>query len=370
MRAPSRRELLGAAGAFALAACGGGAVVSGPAWVDGAVAGVRRGLAWLAAQQAPSGLLPGQRYGFMAAGHSITALVVRCLLDLPARVEADPRVVGRAFVGLRGARSPEGALGLLGPVVDYPVYATALACSSLARSRPPAWEDDLRPMLGWLRSQQCLAGFDGHPAHGGWPLGDRTPPQPRPDLHVDLSMTRRAVEALVDAGVALADPSLVAARAFVERCRAPGGGFVYTPVDARLNKAGCAAGPDGPVCAGYGSATTDGVLALRALGVTDLSAELEWLGPRHRVDVNPGLDGGPMAPFARAMRGYWRAGAARVYYEVGGPGEWSESMAAAILQEQRPDGAWANESPLQKEDEPAIATAFALSALGHAIQSA
>jgi hypothetical protein len=70
-----------------------------------------------------------------------------------------------------------------------------------------------------------------------------------------------------------------------------------------------------------------------------------------------------MEPFALAMRGYYRAGAARCFARWGGPRGWRSRLAGVLANEQRPDGSFVGTSPLQKEDDPLVATAFAVQAL-------
>ena len=188
-------------------------------------------------------------------------------------------------------------------------------------------------------------------------MGSRIPLAPPQSGHVDLSMTRRAIEALAAPEWEGADE----ARAFVLRCRCLDGGFIYSPVQPGLNKG--AGGPD----RSYGTATCDGILALLALGepsgsdiVADAVGRLEAI---HRPDRNPGLEGGPMDAFATAMAGYYQAASAKVFAAVGGPPGWRDDLTTAVAAGQRPDGSWANASTLQKEDDPLIATAFALAAL-------
>ena len=164
-------------------------------------------------------------------------------------------------------------------------------------------------------------------------------------------------------GVPIDDPALIEARDFVSRCQTPDGSFVYSPVELALNKGHRAENGDPR---GYGSATCDGILALYALGIGDsdpAERALDWLRTNHRVDANPGVVGGPMEPFAQAMRGYYRAGAATCFAEAGGPAGWRAELIATVVAEQREDGSWLNENPLQKENDPLIATAFALTAL-------
>jgi len=347
--------MAGAAAATAVAACGSGDdddVTPGPTPTppDPATVALDRGVAWLLGHQAESGAFPSRTYGFLADGQSLTPFVLLTLLE--ALGDGVPRASDAVdrMIALRG---DDGASGLSARAPDYPVYSTAMTLSCLRRLRP----DAAGPSATWLRSQQFLAaaGWGEHAAAGGFGMGSRQVRRPPHAGHVDLSMTRRAIEALNG----LEWPGRDDALGFVRRCRSDSGGFVYSPVERMLNKAG----PD----TGYGSATCDAVLALLALGEgegAEVDAAVTFLEGIHRVDRNPGLDGAAMEMFATAMRGSYRAGAAEVFARTGrGPDGWRDALRAAIVAEQRDDGSWVNESQLQKEDDPMIATAFAVHAL-------
>ncbi len=199
-------------------------------------------------------------------------------------------------------------------------------------------------------------------------MGSRLARRPPNAGHVDLSMTRRVALGLRAVGIPPDDPALVESCDFVARCQTQDGSFVYSPVELALNK-GLRA-PDGSP-RGYGSATTDGLLCLGAVAVLPSDA-LErgerWLREHHRLDRNPGLEGGPMEAFAEAMRGYYRAGAAHCFARRG-PAGWHHALAMAIVAEQHEDGSFRGTNGLQKEDDPIIATAFAVQALAVALES-
>lgn len=396
---PTRRRLLqwsalAALGAAATASCTGSSssqaqapaapppplpgTPPGPAeaWRQQAAEALSSGASWLWSQQAADGSFPSRTVGLMGGGASLTGFCLDTLLQLPqAVVPVQTAAIGRALGALVDRTDEHGAIGLPAEAgsaaADYPVYATALALQAMARVRPPGWQEVAAEWRAWLLSQQ-LAGpeWAGHPAQGGFCFGYAEPRVPPEAGHVDLSMTRRAVEALRLSGTPVGDPALVAALAFVERCRARYGGFVYSPTDPSLNKGGCTEkrltdGTAELACSGYGSATTDGILALRALD-QDVAQDVIWLAGIHRLSENPGLEQGHTV-FAEAMRGYYRAGAAAVFAgSAGAPRGWAEAMAAAVLAERQADGSWVNPSPLQKEHDPLVATAFALQALGRA----
>lgn len=303
---------------------------------------------WLLAQAGPDGRFASTTTGLLGSGQSLTPLVLGVL----------PRDRWPAgSVDWMLAQLDGGGLGLRSLAVDYPVYATSLLLALLPQ------DPRLEPCVRWLRTQQYLDGWEGHPAHGGFGIGARRLPTPPHAGHVDLSMARRAIEGLRAAGVPSDDPVLAAARGFVLRCRVDDG-FVYSPADDTINKG---ERPDGRSRA-YGSATADGLLALTALGEPLPDGVLAHLRAIHRLDRNPGVPAtGPYAVYGEAMRGYYRAASAAVFRVHGGPEGWAEALRAAVLSEQRDDGSWANTRSEQKEDDPLVSTSLALAALRDAI---
>lgn len=346
-----------------------------------AEAPIGRALSWLATQQAPDGSFGSRTYGLMKVGHSLTPFVGLALHRVAVTF---PDSLGPAALSLRDpARDwclghlAKGGLGLVPPAIDYPVYATSLALRLVLASAPG--RPDLDAAIAWLLGQQYMEGWVGHPTAGGFGMG-RSDDMPAPDAanpgHVDLSMTRRAAQAVADCkrkgrGDYLRLPlSLKAVEQFARRCKAADGGFVYSPVELALNKSATLTGDRATAVTdhkGYGSATADAVLALHAAGVAatdpDLAGGLSWLQAHHVLDRNPGLEDAPIAAYGTAMRGYYRAASAEVFAALEGPPGWRDALVAAVLAEQGDDGSWRNPDNLQKEDDPLISTASALQAL-------
>jgi hypothetical protein len=244
----------------------------------------------------------------------------------------------------------------------YPLYSIALAILVL---NPPenaphhGTRDALVPLLRALQRAD----------DGGWGYEDRTG---------NISATIFAIGALALSGVPPTDPALVAARGFVERCQnlVGDGGFFFSPTEHDGNKAGAVdpAAPAGPFRS-YGSATADGYRALTRLGLAPdhprLVAAGAWLERHFRADRNPG-DFLPIDEVRRASSYYyWVWTAAHALRALGKPvlatdsGDvrWAEALAEELLRRQRPDGSFANPASEMREDDPLVATSFAMAAL-------
>jgi squalene-hopene/tetraprenyl-beta-curcumene cyclase len=255
-------------------------------------------------------------------------------------------------------------VGVTGGDADYPNYATALAVDALVaaqrglpavahRAKVGSWTADIAPMVAQLRAQQFSEAngwTSDHPAYGGWGMGGaiRRPPDAG---HVDLSMTRFVLEGLRASGLDGSDPAMTRARVFLERSQNHDGGFFFSPVIPALNKAGRSA--EGFVS--YGTTTADGVLALRASGVPDrddrIAKGIAWLDRNHQSERVPGFDEGesPQASWGAGLRFYYAAAIARV-----------RPQQRVRLPEQADDGSFRNANGRVKEDDPLIATTFAI----------
>jgi squalene-hopene/tetraprenyl-beta-curcumene cyclase len=302
----------------------------------------------------------------------LTPFVLGALLRVPdATVPAPDGAVDRAIAFIKRHTSVDGAVGVTGADADYPNYATALAVDALVaaqhrlhavahRAKAGSWTADIAPMVAHLRAQQ-FSEANGwtpeHPAYGGWGMGGviRRPPDTG---HVDLSMTRFVLEALRAAGVDGSDPAMTRARVFLERSQNHDGGFFFSPVTPALNKAGQGA----EEFVSYGTTTADGVLALRASGVPDsndrIARAIAWLDRNHQSDGVPGFDPGvesPQASWRTGLRFYYAAAMARV-----------RPQQRVQLPEQSDDGSFQNANGRVKEDDPLIATTFAIQTITRA----
>jgi hypothetical protein len=331
--------------------------------------------AWLWNHQESDGGWHSHTYGLLRSGQSLTPFVLDALLEVPDDVyPLPPAGVDRAIAFIR-SHTQAGALGTADrDVPDYPNYSTSLAVSALCRARRAGWQEQTAPMVAWLRLQQFTEQNGWHPpdsAYGAWGMGGdrRTPPGTG---HVDLSMTLYVLQALRAAGAADSDPAFAGARIFVERCQnfdplRPAdldGGFFFSTTEFDTNKAG----QDGNHFRSYGTTTADGILALLATGhpLNDarVIAARRWLTSHHHDMDVPGFAGEAYQRWPRGLAFYYSASSAKAFrlLQVNA----GDAVIQGLRRTQRSDGSWSNPENLVKEDDPLIATPFALRALVNA----
>lgn len=307
---------------------------------------------YLLSQQAEDGGFHSSTYGLLRSGQSLTPFVLDALLDLPAGIEIGSAVIDLGLSFIRKNTKADGTLGRMDETAaDYPNYATSLAVSVLARSRKRNVKQDIVPMLTQLKSQQFSEanGWERKgAAYGGWGMGG--PIHRPPDAgHVDLSMTRCVLEALRTAGIPPSDPIMERALVYLQRSQNADGGFYFSPVNPEINKAG----ESGEGFASYGTTTADGVLALRAAGVPEtdsrIQSALQWLKNRHRPERAPGFEGTARESWGLGLRFYYAYVISRVLPSL-----------PVQLPEQGADHSFRNSSKMVKEDDPLIATTFAV----------
>lgn len=314
---------------------------------------LRRAMDYLWAQQAEDGGFHSATYGLLRSGQSLTPFVLNALLSVPdSLVRARPAALDRAFAFLKRNTSEDGEIGRMDETAaDYPNYATALAVTAMVKARRGGRDPDIARMIGHLRAQQfCEAGEwkKEDAPYGAWGMGG--PVLRRPDTgHVDLSMTRCVLEALQAAGVPGSDPAVTKALVYLKRSQNPDGGFFFSAVNPEINKAGEANGG----FISYGTATADGVLALRAAGIEDSDERivrvLQWLKEHHHAAHAPGFEGTAREAWGSGLRFYYAYVISRAM-----PG------LPVNLPSQDADGGFRNPNKMVKEDDPLIATSCAV----------
>jgi len=255
----------------------------------------------------------------------------------------------------------------------------------------PGGPGAIRAFVADLRRRQLGARLGWRPADppfGAWGYAiepAEAPPDGEPPgrpVDADLSSTLFAVSALRLLGAPADDPSLAPALAFIGRCQnfetgepdLDDGGFFLTPTDPARNKAGS---PRPGRFHSYGGPTADGVRALLRCGLAPdhprVLAARRWLERNFSTTTVPGtFEAAGEADrdatyfyYAWSVAHAFRALGVRTIPRDGRKLDWGAELARELAARQRPDGTWSNRFSASKEDDPLVATPFALGALGN-----
>jgi len=363
---------------------------SGDDRVDRAIADATRALI---VAQSPDGAWRSKTYGAFKDGLSLTPSVLKAIVYAPD-IEGADLARRRAASYLAARVRPDGSIDDRPFGMLYPVYAESASAIALAKVDVPGGREAIAAFVADLRRRQIvepLGWTPDDPAFGAW--GYSVEPSSKREraqtVDADLSSTLFALGALRLVGGATADdPAIRKALRFVERCQnfdqgdptCDDGGFFLTPTDPARNKAGPASKPDrlGHVrFHSYGSATADGLRALLRSGLPPdhprVVAALRWLERNFSASTVPGTFEGLREGDRDATYFYYcwslahafRSLGIRTFESNGRKVDWAAELAAELLRRRRPDGTWSNPYSASKEDDPLVATPFALGALAN-----
>lgn len=264
--------------------------------------------------------------------------------------------------------NPHGQVG-----EEYPNFTTAFTLQAILALKPAGWEDASKRMADFLVRSQCVEGWKPEEAgYGGWGLGGALAGK-KEIIRLDVSTARHVLEALAAAG--RVNDIKPAARKFIQACqndemtgldRKDDGGFCYSRANVHQNKAESERSTKTGFRS-YATATADGLLALRALGYeTDsygVRLSREWLEKRFSVEAAPGFDHHPTSAWPKGLLFYYLHACSKALVSSGSIIPWREAVIEKIRSLQAPDGSWTSSSSAMKEDEPVVATCFALQAV-------
>jgi hypothetical protein len=346
-----------------------------------------RACGYLWGAQSEDGGWRSETHGLMRGGEATTAFVLDALLNAGDACPSAEHDRARALDFVRGHVNEDGVLGLSDPdIVDYPNYATSYALSILAKHGSASDAEVIARMRDYLVSQQFDedrgVGFE-HPAYGGWGFGESVLP-PGSVGHVDLSHTRRVLDAIVSAGHTNAD-TYNQAHSFLrllqkdpadERVRQAGvsaadfdGGFFASAAVPVVNKSSVFKHTDDTyIFSSYATATADGLLALLSIGIDlddkGVKSAKKWLNDFPDFGYPAGIPQDDPSQWGRVMFFYHIMVRAEAYRALGESGNWRYEMAALLSDRQKPDGQFLNpHGAANKEDDPLIATTMAVVAL-------
>ncbi len=339
---------------------------------------LERAAAWLQSQQADDGGWHSAVYGQMRGGAGNTAHVAASLARLPRAIRLGRRAsIDRGIDFLLRSRADDGFVQAPDASSDYPNYATALTLAALATRGGEGGQrvPQLRTYLIAAQQTERLP-WESHDGNiGSWGLvgGDLGDPSSQRDGN--LSATRLAIEALAASGGVPESTAELATR-YVSRLQNPDGGFRFLrAADDPLNKAGVVAGDAAGdrAARSYGTATADGLCALvdcgASAGDAPVQAAIAWLNDHDDLGAVPGFvetdDPGGHSSAREGLRFYYYAALAGAMARIPDApfAQRRDALAEHVMGLQRPDGSWANDFSSMREDDPLIATAWAIDAL-------
>ncbi len=316
----------------------------------------------------------------------VTALVAYAMMVSPAKVtEASSPELAKAIRFIVTKQDASGCI--VDPVQNVANYNTSVGVMALVRAGNPAYADAIAKAKAYLRGIQLDEGEGvsrDDPFFGGGPY------QPGKTVS-DASNTGMWMDAMKELGLTADDPAMQNALIFMQRVAnnpevndqawaknpdpADAGGGVYRPTEdvertdggreVDISKKG-RRGLKG--WRSYGSMTYQMFKGFIYAGLKKddpgVSGALSWIENNWTLDENPGIGEQGVYYYYRVFA---RAHGAFGEKEVGGH-DWAKELADKLLALQKDDGSWANPNGRWMEDDPALATAYALEALSIAIE--
>lgn len=368
---------------------------------------IDRAVAYLESQQADNGSWPSQTYGLFRDGVALTPHVIRSLAKADKNNPAIPDGFDFISQHIEGVVEGEGVWRLK-PAVRGPVYFCADTWLSLEHAGRGNLSDLYKHYtLKQVLKRHQIADERTQPfaQHGGWGYGTqpfhdlpaevdwiesfhhgKAKDRIFPNLSANISATVYALDALSPRPLdkpfrdtryswgPIQNPAI----RFAMRCqnfdtgdgRFDDGGFFFNPADAARNKGG----PAGTDQDGYarfhasGSSTADGLRVLLLCRFPRdhprFIAARDWLFKHFDPGHNHGTFNDDREVLRDAYYFYYAASVADTFTLLGeGPDNWAQDLASVLLRKQQPDGSFANPFTDGKEDDPLIATPFALRAM-------
>jgi hypothetical protein len=360
---------------------------------------VTKAVRFLASRQSPDGAWRSDVYAPFKEGDALTPLVMTALLPLPIDDDTHgPCERGQQYLAELSKRTFEKNAGL--PSLAYPVYTAANTTIALHQNRRA---EDAALRAKWVQALRDLqlteaTGWQQQdPEYGGWTYGHAAARKPAAGQTLgtldqpNMSATAFAISALYAAGISNSDPQVRSGVAFVQRLRNPDGGFIFIRGDEVRNKAGRTPRWQSASheFSSYGSATADGVRVLLLSGrgpQAIFGKNPHWRFPL--VDHHPGAYAKDRSAARNATYYYYLSSLSRTLSRNPRSGEKTSidhqesdgkvsvslqaefeirnipaEVVTALLERQRADGGWKNEIVDQREDDPLVATTFAMQAL-------
>jgi hypothetical protein len=350
---------------------------------------IARGIDWLIAQQGLDGAWHSKTYGQLKDGAAVTTLILDALSEVPTRVQVQHlSPIQKAFAFLDRGLDKRGTVASPDGSLDFPTYAAALWLTARRRivfdDLPyDTWRSKLVAYLTAAQVAEPRGFAADSPSYGGWDFLGQGDAQGI-TTGTNISVTRYVAEALEDDLEWLRDTNarrtltevhgiqkaLDLAKAYALRCQQADGGFAFTCEPSSLNNKAAYSDSELKKPRSYATATCDGIRTLVACGVKPdeeaVTKAIGWLAKRPGLELVPGFEGfPPEAGWDRGLRFYYYASLSQVLplFPLADRDSRREALQKHVVSLQRDDGSWVNESDRMRENDPLIATAFAVVAL-------
>ena len=337
---------------------------------------IDRGLAWLQKAQSPDGTWSLPQYP------ALTALPLTAFMLEPSGKsrKTKPEFIQKGYATLIGSVQLDGGIYRKG----LANYNTSISLVALVAAEEPKFAPVIRAANAFIVGQQAKnmtdQSLDGGIGYGTIGTGSGKP---------DLSNTVTALEAIhacknTEASELQSDRKALnwqAAIEFIQRCQnlpetnGPSlaginaddkGGFIYAP---GISKAGETASTDGKKSLrSYGSMSYAGLLSYIFSDVkkddSRVVAVVDWLRNHYTLKENPGMGADGLYYYYYMMvKALFAYGSPELLMADGRKVDWRKEMALNLINLQKADGSWANESGRWMEKDPTLTTCYAVLAL-------
>lgn len=335
----------------------------------------KKAINWLLTKQAEDGGWHSETHGVLRGGAAYTPYILDALQESNA-IDLQDTCFSNAYTFLLQQLDSTGAIGLKGAyVIEYPVYATSYLLKTWANS--PLVFDTLlqlhfeKYLLGQQFTEQRGITPD-HLAYGAWGFGEQHLPIGEVG-HIDLSHTRRVLEAFQQTNFSPTHPCWPKAGIFLEQLQNTDGGFCSSTYTLGSNKAD----DQTQECVSYATATADGLLALLSFPEENsqkIELAARWLLVNENWEQVSGITPGRPGNWEKVLFYYHLAVRAQAYSRMDdlsllpADNDWQQQVVTLLAERQLPDGAFTNPwGAPNKEDDPLLATALAIRALNAVI---
>lgn len=310
------------------------------------------------------------------AGPGLTALAVTAAIRNGVAID-DP-LVAKGLQALEGVVKPDGGIYGNGRLKNYET-CVGIVAFQLA-NKDGRYDKLIANADKFVRTMQYGA-KDDEPKSNVWYGGAGYGGPGRPDL----SNTSFLIDALVAGGGEANDEAIQRALIFVSRCQnlqghgndtkfaalVNDGGFYYSiPTESIDPSSSDRFTADGGLRS-YGSMTYSGFKSLIYAGLTEndprVKAALEWIGKHYTVADNPGQGDAGLYYYYHAFAAALAASKLDAIESADGKShDWRSDLVVELAKRQNENGSWTNENSQWFENDPNLATSFALIALSYA----